>query len=239
MSNALITKAFEFDTGSSVTKIVLVKLCDNASDEGFCWPSQDKIAAHCNLTKKSVITHINKLIDMGLLKKTNRFQDNKQKSNMYEISFRGESHDMGVNLTTNRGESHDQQGCTTFTQNPKENPKEEPLWLSKAKPEYLDFCKEYYEMLEFHGKINKNTQWKTKTWYTAVRLMVEADNISFSEVQNSILFLSKALSDKYCPQVWSVPSLRDKWINLREYAFRSNGSGISKPKQDMKNWTGL
>ena len=125
--------------------------------------------------------------------------------------------------TTSKRHSDDTQTTTTNNDNnkKKENNKESN-WLSKAKPEYLEFCESYFKMLESHGKINKNTNWRTKAWYDAARLMVEADDNNLETMNKALNFISKRITDEFCPQAWSLPSLRSKWLRLKEYSSKFN-----------------
>lgn len=89
MSIRLITKAFEIKLGSHIKKLILIKLADNASDDGFCWPSYAKIAEQCEMSRVTVIQHIEDLIYAGYLSKTTRKinDTDMNKSNMYELSL--------------------------------------------------------------------------------------------------------------------------------------------------------
>lgn len=95
-------------------KLVLIKLCDNASDEGYCWPSMGKIAKECELSKRSVVDQVSKLKELGLVEVTHRFKDKEQTSNGYQINIellgRGE-------LLAPPSESVSLPQCTTCTQN--------------------------------------------------------------------------------------------------------------------------
>lgn len=66
MSFKLMAQAMDIKTGSSTTKLVLLKLCDNANDQGICWPSQDTIAEQCEITTRTVISSLKKLEALGL-----------------------------------------------------------------------------------------------------------------------------------------------------------------------------
>ena len=89
MSIRLITKAFDIKLGSHIKKLILIKLADNASDDGFCWPSYAKIAEQCEMSRVTVIQHIEDLIYAGYLSKTTRkiSDTDMNKSNMYELSL--------------------------------------------------------------------------------------------------------------------------------------------------------
>ncbi|EIV3811569.1 helix-turn-helix domain-containing protein [Klebsiella aerogenes] len=72
MSMTLMAKAMAIKTGNPIRKLVLIKLADNANDNGECWPSYKHIADHCECSKSAVRDHIDALISMGLLVKENR-----------------------------------------------------------------------------------------------------------------------------------------------------------------------
>lgn len=50
---------------------MLLKLADNANDDGICFPSYQYIADKCEMTRRSAISHIEYLIKMGLVSKKN------------------------------------------------------------------------------------------------------------------------------------------------------------------------
>ena len=69
MSMLLMVKAMNIKVGNPLRKLVLLKLADNASDMGECWPSYQHIADQCEISKRSVINHIDALISSGLMRK--------------------------------------------------------------------------------------------------------------------------------------------------------------------------
>lgn len=90
MSMTLMAKAMAIKTGNPIRKLVLIKLADNANDNGECWPSYKHIADHCECSKSAVRDHIDALISMGLLAKENRIGTNNGKgntSNVYYLSL--------------------------------------------------------------------------------------------------------------------------------------------------------
>lgn len=72
MSMTLTARAMSIKTGNPIRKLVLIKLADNANDNGECWPSYQHIADHCECSRSAVREHVEALIEMGLLKKFNR-----------------------------------------------------------------------------------------------------------------------------------------------------------------------
>ncbi|WP_240656186.1 helix-turn-helix domain-containing protein [Pantoea dispersa] len=88
MSLKLMTKAFDIRVGNHLRKLVLIKLADNASDQGECWPSYGYIANQCECSKSAVREHIAALIELGLVSKENRLGGNAgkgNKSNVYRL----------------------------------------------------------------------------------------------------------------------------------------------------------
>lgn len=82
-----MAKAMSIKVGNPLRKLVLIKLADNANDKGECWPSYQHIAEHCECSKSAVRTHIDALIDMGLLVKENRLGINNGKGNTSNIYY--------------------------------------------------------------------------------------------------------------------------------------------------------
>lgn len=85
MSMLLMVKAMTLKLGNPLRKLVLIKLCDQANDRGECWPSHSSIADACEISKRSVITHIEALEQAGILKIKHRKVDNAKTSNLYTI----------------------------------------------------------------------------------------------------------------------------------------------------------
>lgn len=120
MSIHLQSMAWKFSLANSAykqksnIKLVLIKLCDNASDEGYCWPSMGKIAKECDLSRRSVIGQIKKLKEMGLIEVKHRYNDKEQTSNGYQINI---SMLEGGELLAPPSESGSPDQCMTCTQN--------------------------------------------------------------------------------------------------------------------------
>ncbi len=84
-----MVKALGVKTGNSTRKLVLVKLADNANDDGICWPSYQYIADQCETSKRSVINHISELESNGFLKVTHRKGVKGSGTNIYQLCFDG------------------------------------------------------------------------------------------------------------------------------------------------------
>lgn len=90
MSIKMMFSAMQVKAGSPTTKMVLLKLADNANDKGECWPSYDNIAEVCEISRRSAINHIDKLIKKGLVRKEERKGPKGNSSNVYYLTLGGE-----------------------------------------------------------------------------------------------------------------------------------------------------
>ena len=71
MSIALMTLAWKSGYQSG-QKMVLLALCDNANDQGECYPSISMLSAKCSLSERSVFKHIAELEQDGAIRRENR-----------------------------------------------------------------------------------------------------------------------------------------------------------------------
>ncbi|WP_226501429.1 helix-turn-helix domain-containing protein [Pseudomonas sp. MWU16-30322] len=93
MSMGLMVAAMKLRVGNPLRKLVLIKLADNASDMGECWPSYQHIADQCEISKRSVMNHISALCESGLLRKEIRKGGPKgNSSNVYFLTLDGGAH---------------------------------------------------------------------------------------------------------------------------------------------------
>lgn len=97
MSMELMVKAMKTKVGNPLRKLVLIKLADNANDMGECWPSYQHVADQCEISKRSVMNHINTLCGAGLLRKEIRKGGPKgNSSNVYYLTLSGAADSLGV-----------------------------------------------------------------------------------------------------------------------------------------------
>ncbi len=67
MSMILIEKAMRTKVGNPRRKLILLKLADNANDNGECWFSYQDLAYQCDISRSTVIGHILALEKTGVL----------------------------------------------------------------------------------------------------------------------------------------------------------------------------
>lgn len=71
MSIALMTGAWRLDIPSG-PKLVLLSLCDNANDQGECYPSVPVISERCSMAERTVQNHIQNLVELGFMRRFER-----------------------------------------------------------------------------------------------------------------------------------------------------------------------
>ncbi len=89
MSMELMVKAMKIKVGNPLRKLVLIKLADNASDQGECWPSYQHIADQCEIDRSTVRKHIKQLEAQGLLRIENREGPKGNSTNLYFLTLNG------------------------------------------------------------------------------------------------------------------------------------------------------
>jgi len=76
--------ALSQDAGSPSAKLVLLILANRANQDGKCWPGFNGIAEQTELSRRTVVTQVQKLVDAGLISVTQR---PKQQSNLYTLNM--------------------------------------------------------------------------------------------------------------------------------------------------------
>lgn len=59
MSMILTAQVMKLKIGNPARKLVLLKLADNANDDGVCFPSYKNIAEHCEMSRQSAMAKTN------------------------------------------------------------------------------------------------------------------------------------------------------------------------------------
>lgn len=139
MSMLLTAQALKVKVGNAAKKFVLVKLADNANDDGVCWPSYDHIAEMCEMSRRTVIRHIADLEKMGLISiRTRKGSEGRNKSNFYQLNFNGDnltppSDKQGKSVVTNDHPDGDR-----MTPEPVNEPVKEPINKTNTKKDSLE-----------------------------------------------------------------------------------------------------
>ncbi len=67
------------------SQVLFMWLCSFTDEKGQCYPSVNRLAECCGLSRKSIIDRVKVLIDKGFLTKSYRYSENSQMSNLYQI----------------------------------------------------------------------------------------------------------------------------------------------------------
>lgn len=87
MSGKVVGWAAEQKTGSPLSKLVLIKLADNANDKGYCFPSVELLVEHTELSERSVRAHLYKLEKMGFITIIRRKDRGVHLANEYQLNL--------------------------------------------------------------------------------------------------------------------------------------------------------
>ena len=69
-------------------KMILLKMADNAQDNGECWPSQELLAKTCQMSKRTVVRCVAGLEAAGLIKVKRTRVSNKITRNHYWLNMK-------------------------------------------------------------------------------------------------------------------------------------------------------
>lgn len=89
MSAKYTFAVYETRVGSATEKLVLLKLADNANDEGLCWPGMGYLSKHTELGLSTIKRSIKSLEEKGLLKVARRKDESGSKNlpNVYRLTL--------------------------------------------------------------------------------------------------------------------------------------------------------
>lgn len=203
MSMNLMAKAMSIKVGNPLRKLVLIKLADNANDKGECWPSYQHIADQCEISKRSVMRHIDDLCEVGMLRKEYRPGPKGNSSNVYHLSLDGDRKSLGVMTESHPPSDREslppsdrESPRTSHSFEPVIEPKETPV--AKASPQCLTDSSRY----AFEGKIVKLNHDDFKSWtelYSSIDLVYELQklDIEFSHEKPKNWFITASQKINY------------------------------------------
>ena len=206
MSMRLMVEVFHTEVGNPMHKLVLLKLADNANDNGECYPSYQHIAKQCEIGKSTAMRAIDALCEKGLLIKQPRYLigGKEQTSNFYVIvlpSLQGsvtvtpgvvsERHQGSVTVTPGVvSERHPNQSYITSKENIKNNTlrvlekdesiSEEDQEADLAASRVLDYYNNKFNSKHKEKKyfVNLLKKTKTRSAYTEEDLIMVIDWIA-------------------------------------------------------------
>lgn len=137
MCVSLILSFIPLKTGSPISKLVLLKLADNADARGVCFPSLNYLAQYCEVSVRTVKRHVNELEKQGFVKRIKRFDDSgRQRSNIYQLRLPSDSHIQQADLDqAARALDQEDRGLDLNDQTDPDNANVEQTDLPPASPE--------------------------------------------------------------------------------------------------------
>lgn len=89
MSVHVTAAVWAMTVGDPEAKLVLLKLADNANDDGIAWPSQRTLAKECEVSQPTISRRVNYLVEKGFL--AIEKAGNPHRSTVYRVRFTSES----------------------------------------------------------------------------------------------------------------------------------------------------
>ncbi|MCW9717363.1 helix-turn-helix domain-containing protein [Avibacterium sp. 21-599] len=228
MSMLLMVKAMQCKVGNATRKLVLLKLADNSNDEGVCFPSYQHIADQCEITRRSAISHIEALIEMGWVEKKERKTKEGNTSNLYILHLKKASEN-SIPASENTS-----LGSENISPSPSENisPRtshsiNQSINLPSSSEKISDGGVGKKSRFKFSDddmaaaqwifglilKLNPNTKKPPfESWANEIRLMRERDGRTHREICE--LFLWANQDSFWKANILSPAKLREKWDQL-------------------------
>lgn len=133
MSNRATTWAWDVEGLSPTQKLVLVKLADNANDDGYCWPSRRYLMKHTCLSDGAVKNAVRELERRGLISVIRRkVEESVNLPNHYQLELANMPNGRGVGQEMPHPGSGDALPGASDAHKPSIEPSIEPIDLSPA-----------------------------------------------------------------------------------------------------------
>jgi hypothetical protein len=244
VSNEAITWAYQQPV-STGAKFVLVALADLADEAHSCYPGQAKLAAMTGQSDRSVRRQLLELEIAGYLTRARRFDNaGHRTSDRYVLPVgqtipTGQSDQRTTRPPAKRatGQSDLRSITTSLPDNDDSptgqvvqvslrEPTIEPLGsFSSAKAERGDverICTHLADQIEANGSKRPRI---TQTWRTEARLLIDKDDRTETQI---IAAINWCQADPFWrANILSMPTLREKYDQLRLAAARPTGTGVA------------
>lgn len=227
MSMELMVKAMKAKVGNPLRKLVLIKLADNASDSGECWPSYQHIADQCEISKSTVRKHIKDLADNGLLIITNRKGPKGNSSNIYTLTLCRQKAPLiksGVRSDSSEGVPSESIGMPSESTGgmPSDGtgishsfePVNEPI---KTKAKKINHTADDLKLSEWIFSrvqiiVPSIKKQNLNTWSNTIRLMREIDGLTHKEITNQFDWANR--DPFWSTNILSPEKLRKQWDSI-------------------------
>ncbi|ECI1616516.1 helix-turn-helix domain-containing protein [Salmonella enterica subsp. enterica serovar Give] len=228
MSMMLMVKAMQIKVGNPLRKLVLLKLADNASDQGECWPSYQYIADQCEISKRSVMNHIDELCKSGLLKKVFRKGPKGNATNVYILTIPGAGDSLGVVQEIHQGSAGDSLGGSAGAApriGHSFEPVNEPLNTQAAKAACAIGANAHHiaGRYAFEGNVIRLNHKDYRSWMNLYPLI----DLNYELQRLDIEFTHEK------PKNWFITASQKLSYQNKQAAARTRS--VTKPKLDLNN----
>ncbi|EIA5959630.1 helix-turn-helix domain-containing protein [Salmonella enterica] len=228
MSMMLMVKAMQIKVGNPLRKLVLLKLADNASDQGECWPSYQYIADQCEISKRSVMNHIDELCKSGLLKKVFRKGPKGNATNVYILTIPGAGDSLGVVQEIHQGSAGDSLGGSAGAApriSHSFEPVNEPLNTQAAKAACAIGVNNHHiaGRYAFEGNVIRLNHKDYRSWMNLYPLI----DLNYELQRLDIEFTHEK------PKNWFITASQKLSYQNKQAAARTRS--VTKPKLDLNN----
>ncbi|MEC4724283.1 helix-turn-helix domain-containing protein [Shewanella sp. D64] len=229
MSMELMVLAMKAKVGNSAKKLVLLKIADNADENGECWPTYESIANHCEMSRRTVIRHMEQMISDGILSKEIRKGGPKgNRSNVFLISIsklKDLAEATGDNLTPVRVTEDHPTGDTGSprTKDLKDLDLKRSSSGTSAEPENTPKSKKF----DYTADDLKLSEWilsrikiilpcvkqpNMNSWSNTIRLMREIDGLTHKQISEQFDWISR--DPFWSTNILSPEKLRKQWDTI-------------------------
>lgn len=228
MSVHVTSAVWKLPVGDPEAKLVLLKLADNANDDGIAWPSQRTLAADCEVSPATVNRRIKLLIERGFLEIFEPGQPHR--STRYRVPIERFSSETRRFTAENRGVSAMRETEASGTVKEPKPTATTPRRRSSSNSIVWD------AFVEIFGDVHGRAESKARgTAVADVQRCLQAEKISEDEWPAEIA----ARARRYRHD-WPTVALTDHALARHFSKFGSNGASGPKPptiEDRVRTWT--
>ena len=203
------------------TQSVYLWICEHADDEGLCFPSYATLGREAGVSRRQAMREVGVLQKLGILVRTNRTDDTKNLTNIYqimivEIEGGGDTQSPGVVTVVHQG--GDTQSHRT------ESNELTPIELPPAEPAAL--AAEVHQVFEiFYRSVNPNINYANRTNRAAAEFLIKKHGLD--KTLGAARYACSVQNEQFAPTITTPYQLKEKMAALAKYKLgQSQNKGI-------------
>lgn len=207
-------------------------LAEHSNDNMESWPSRKVLAEEVGVSIDTLDKALKDLVELGLIKKEERYVDNEQTTNMYQVMIVDKV--KGAVKTTLPSRKIPTQNSTQLTQPINSNTNVLELSddsdLLKPQPKAVYGNPDVTAVLEMFTSITGLRLNKVALQRRYASLLLKSGN-TIEDVRAGLAVVAASMDDKYAPSISNIEDLYHKWGKLQVYA-RKRGAQANKRNTD-------